>query len=254
MKICYFTATGNSLYVARRIGGNTATLLSIPELMKSGRLNIADNAVGIVCPVYSGDMPKMVRRFLEQAAIETDYFFMVYTFGFMDSSAKPHAVIEAKKDGLALSYVSAIKMIDNYLPGFEIENQKANVGKKHIEEHIDQVRQEIAARKKTTVSTGIGAKATIAFMEKMESSIMKDTAALDYLVNDRCIQCGICAKVCPADNIMVTDHVEFGPHCEVCYACLHNCPQNAIHLKNEKSTARFRNEHVKLNDIIAANR
>ena len=33
MKTCYFTATGNCLYVARMIGGE---LLSIPQLMKAG--------------------------------------------------------------------------------------------------------------------------------------------------------------------------------------------------------------------------
>ena len=31
MPICYFTATGNCLYVDRKIGG---TLLSIPQLMR----------------------------------------------------------------------------------------------------------------------------------------------------------------------------------------------------------------------------
>ena len=31
MTVCYFTASGNCLYAAKRIGG---TLLSIPQLMK----------------------------------------------------------------------------------------------------------------------------------------------------------------------------------------------------------------------------
>ena len=48
MTICYFTASGNSLYVARRIGGN---LLSIPKLMRQDKIEIEDDAVGIVCPV-----------------------------------------------------------------------------------------------------------------------------------------------------------------------------------------------------------
>ena len=56
------------------------------------------------------------------------------------------------------------------------------------------------------------------------------------------------------DNITVDDDgVAFSDQCEVCYACLHNCPQNAIHMPVEASTARFRNEHVTLSDIIAAN-
>jgi len=42
MTICYFTATGNCLYVARRIGG---TLRYIPQLMRQERIEIEDDAV-----------------------------------------------------------------------------------------------------------------------------------------------------------------------------------------------------------------
>jgi len=44
MTICYFTATGNSLYVARRIGGR---LLSISQLMRQEMIRIEDEAVGL---------------------------------------------------------------------------------------------------------------------------------------------------------------------------------------------------------------
>lgn len=54
MKICYFTATGNCLYVAKRIGGE---LLSNPQMMRSGELEISDDVVGIISPVYAGEMP-----------------------------------------------------------------------------------------------------------------------------------------------------------------------------------------------------
>ena len=66
MKVCYFTATGNCLYVANRIGGE---LKSIPKRMKQGRIARSDDAVGIVCPVYCGELPGMVRAFLEKASI-----------------------------------------------------------------------------------------------------------------------------------------------------------------------------------------
>mgnify|MGYP006935980735 CR=1 FL=1 len=49
MKVCYFTATGNCLYVAKRIGSEA---LSIPQLMKQDRIELTDDAVGILCPVY----------------------------------------------------------------------------------------------------------------------------------------------------------------------------------------------------------
>ena len=64
MTICYFTATGNCLHVARRIGGD---LLSIPQLMRQDEIVIEDDAVGIVAPVYAVEMPMMVKAFLEYA-------------------------------------------------------------------------------------------------------------------------------------------------------------------------------------------
>ncbi len=78
MTICYFTATGNCLYVAERIGG---TLLSISQLMKQNKIEIRDDAVGTVCPTYVGEMPKMMRAFMEKASIHTDYLFFVATYG-----------------------------------------------------------------------------------------------------------------------------------------------------------------------------
>ena len=57
MTACYFTASGNCLYVARRIGG---TLLSIPQLMRQNEIVIEDDAIGVVCPVYNAKMPMMV--------------------------------------------------------------------------------------------------------------------------------------------------------------------------------------------------
>ena len=81
-----------------------------------------------------------------------------------------------------------------------------------------------------------------------------DTMTVCYLLTDACIRCGVCAKVCPANNITVTRNgVRFADRCEVCYACLHNCPQNAIHMREERSPVRLRNEHVSLQDIVEAN-
>ncbi len=79
MTICYFTASGNCLYVARRIGG---TLLSIPQLMRQEKIEIVDDAVGIVCPVYAVELPFMIVDFMKKADIKTDYFFFILTCGY----------------------------------------------------------------------------------------------------------------------------------------------------------------------------
>ena len=251
MKFCYFTATVNCLYVARRIGGD---LLSIPQLMKEETIKIEDDAVGIVCPVYGGQMPKMVKAFIARARIVTDYFFFIYTYGMSETVARPNAIAAAKEAGLTLSYVNTIKMVDNYLPGFEMQNQMDTVGDKKIEEGLDRICRDIRERKKTPLSIGVFDKIKMALIGgTMGKVVLKSDAAQNYIVNDDCIKCGICAKVCPADNITVTDRVVFSDHCEDCYACLHNCPKNAIQLKRERSAFRLRNEHVTLKEVIEAN-
>ena len=94
MTICYFTASGNCLYVARRIGG---TLLSIPRLMRQDTIEIEDEAVGIVCPVYACEMPMMVRSFMERVKIRTNYFFFIYTYGAGFGEAYAHATTDHER-------------------------------------------------------------------------------------------------------------------------------------------------------------
>ena len=252
MTICYFTGSGNCLYVARRIGG---TLLSIPQLMRQESREIVDEAVGIVCPVYNCEMPMMVRAFLKKARIRTEFFFFVYTYGMGYGEAYAHAKLAAEDAGLTLSYISAIQMVDNFIPYFDMQEQIGTLPQKNVEGQLDTVCAEIATRKHVEVRITPIVKAQMAMYQKRLAQrwLRKDTA-LSYTVNDNCVHCGICAKVCPANNITVTkEKVVFSDQCEVCYACLHNCPQHAIHMPQEAGTTQFRNQDVSLQDIIAAN-
>ncbi len=252
MMICYFTASGNCLYVARRIGGN---LLSIPQLMRQDAIEIEDDAVGVVCPCYNCEMPMMVREFMRKAHIQAEYFFFIYTYGAGFGEAYAHAKLAAEEEGLTLSYVNAIQMVDNFIPYFDMQEQIDTLPKKNVEGQLEAVCADIDARKTTDVEITDATRAQMAMYRKRLADVwLKKDTALSYTVNDSCIRCGICAKVCPANNITVTpDGVRFSDHCEVCYACLHNCPKHAIHMPLEAGTTQFRNEHVTLNDIVEAN-
>lgn len=251
MKICYFTATGNCLYVAKRIGGD---LLSIPRLMRQETIEIIDDAVGVVCPVYAVEMPMMVREFLKKAKIRTDYFFFIYTYGSGYGEAFAHVELAVREVGLKLSYINAVIMVDNFLPVFDMQEQMDTLPQKDVEGQLEIIYQDIAQRKERIVTITPEIEANMAlYRERLGIPILRKNMAQGYTVNDACIQCGICAKVCPANNIKVTDKVIFSDHCEVCYACLQNCPQNALHTKVEKNTVHFRNENVSLQDIIEAN-
>lgn len=51
-----------------------------------------------------------------------------------------------------------------------------------------------------------------------------------FKVTDKCVNCGLCIKRCPQNNIKLTDKgkFKFGKHCLICMRCVFNCPRDAI--------------------------
>ena len=43
------------------------------------------------------------------------------------------------------------------------------------------------------------------YHRRLAERFLRKETALSYTVNDDCTRCGICAKVCPANNIRVTE-------------------------------------------------
>ena len=62
--IFYFTATGNCLYVAKEIEDNP---ISIPQIIHNNDLNFEDEQIGIVAPIYAGELPKLVVEFIKKS-------------------------------------------------------------------------------------------------------------------------------------------------------------------------------------------
>lgn len=58
----YFTATGNSLYVAKQFDAN---LISIPQVINNDNLSFQDETIGIVCPVFDNLPPQFVIDFID---------------------------------------------------------------------------------------------------------------------------------------------------------------------------------------------
>lgn len=247
MTIFYFTSTGNCLAVAKRIGGN---LLSIPQEIDSGNMSYKDDAIGIIFPVYSNAPPRIVRKFLNKVRFDADYLFAVGTYGNLPGACMYNLGKNAEKCGYRFDYLNSLKMVDNFLPVFEMDEEVIKLPEKKTEEMTVKIIDDICNRKKLQAKAGLPMRALAAVLGKVTKT---DKNAMNYIVDDSCNRCGTCVKVCPVKNVVVNDKVHFGEHCEGCLGCVHLCPQNAIHLKNEKSGKRWRNPEVSLGEIITAN-
>ena len=250
MTVFYFTSTGNCLAVAKKIGGK---LVSIPQIIDEPDLHFKDDVIGLVFPIYGFGMPKMVRKFLERATWEAEYSFAIGTYGNLPGAAMMDVQSFAKKHGQRFDYAESLLMIDNYLPNFDISEQVAKLPEKRIDENLARIIADIQNRRKLDAVSAPVWRAFTALIGLGSNLLLNGKQGQSYIVTQDCIKCGICAKSCPAGNIAVTNQVMFGDTCEGCLGCVHLCPQNAIHLKNEKNTVRWRNPDVTLNEIIAAN-
>lgn len=61
--------------------------------------------------------------------------------------------------------------------------------------------------------------------------VTRGSKGLGLTASDACTACGICAQVCPTENIELQGKTPvWGDRCVTCFACLHWCPVHAISL------------------------
>lgn len=264
MKILYFTATGNSLYIAKSLGGD---LHSIPQMVKEEKYDFTDDKIGIVFPLHAWGVPSYVVEFLERASFSCNYLFAITTYGIYSGAVAKHLSDIASEAGYKFDYINRIKMVDNYVPTFDMKKEVGKEAKKEIEKHISMIKSDIDECKKSTLRESIIRKVTFNYMSNREGRPFNEKRLKvhvygegidNYLkLEDNCTACGVCVKVCPVDNIKLDKEackIELSDKCFMCLACLHNCPSNTIHINGEVSKDRYINKNIKLKEIIDANK
>jgi ferredoxin len=156
----------------------------------------------------------------------------------------------AESNEIRINYISSILMVDNYLPVFDMEKEikKKKESEADIMSKISDINKMVNFKKTTRnifriISTPI------------MRSIMKETGMdKKFCISEGCISCGVCQKVCPRNNIVLSIKPSFKNQCCSCLGCVNIYPRKAITIKGERNpNARFRNPNVNLNEIIAAN-
>ncbi len=254
--IFYFTGTGNCLKVARdlAIELGDAEIVSIAKTMNKEIDSLAER-IGIVYPVYMFGMPLIVKEFINKLRPGKErYIFAIATYGGTAGDALGQTARQLRSQGLKLSSGFCVKMPGNYTPLYgAIAAEKQNEMFEEERRKIKIIAGTIKEKRQQKVESS-SFLINLLFSGVLYNLFSSKIPVMDkdFWADEKCTSCGICAKVCPVNNIEITNGRPVWLHkCEQCLACLHWCPVEAIQYgKKTSGRRRYRHPEVKVEDMF----
>lgn len=242
--IFYFSATGNSRWVAQQLAVLTGdSLCNIADCLKEGRLPVLpDNTerVGFVFPIHSWYVPAPVLDFLAKLELPASvYRYAVCTCG--DDAGKGMSRL-AKHFPLDAAW--SVQMPNTYVPMFqldapEVAREKVQKARALLPSIIEDIMKKDG---EWDVREGGYPWLKTYVVQPLFTHYYIGTKA--FRVDDTCISCGLCEKNCPVSAIRLADgRPVWSKACIHCMACLHGCPEKAIQYgKGTRKKGRYRLE------------
>lgn len=241
-----FSGTGNSLYAARKIAAEINA--EVHNMRSAGQCD--DDVIGFVFPTYFWGLPKSVDSFLDNIEItnKNAYVFSVTAYGGFSSGVNGAIEKKLKKQGLRLAYGAKVKMVENYLPGFKVNDSD------ELWKRSDSALDAIALDLKNRARKSPGAY-TIFNKIAQKAYPPNNGNCAENFTADGCKSCGLCEKVCPNGNITLESGApKFGGKCDLCLACLNLCPADAIDYgKSTRGKKRYKNRRISAEELIKFN-
>ena len=253
--IFYFSGTGNTLIVAKKLTEKLKADIVPIKSLNSAKATVGSDAIGIVFPVYMFGLPLIVKRLAETfSADNKPYIFGVATYGGMPGNSLGQLADILKSRGLMLSGGFGVRMPGNYTPlygAISVEKQKEMFIA--ADTKIDKIACDVLAGRSAPIekSNFIINLIFFHFLYRFASPRIPEMDK-KFRATVKCNHCNICEKICPVNNIEMVNALPAWRHkCEQCMACLQWCPTEAIEYgKATEGRKRYHHPDVKIDDLL----
>lgn len=231
--VIYYSGTGNSTHVARRIAENLGDeALDLFDRLRTNDTSAlrSDRPWIVVTPTYAWRIPRIVREHLDKTEfLGSRQFYFVMTCGDEIGNAPMYIRRHVKKLGYVYMGCAEVIMPENYIAMFSAPDPK-EAAEIVVRAHgtVDCICERIKNGERLDPPKA-------RFIDRVYSGIVNDAfypvfvKAKKFRVGTKCIGCGKCEKVCPTNNIkLVAGRPVWGDNCTHCMACICRCPTEAI--------------------------
>ena len=257
--IFYFSGTGNSKWAAKTLALETGdTLVSIPEVLNSDCTFTLekDEHIGFIFPIHGWRVPSIVKDFLSKLSIKTKgedssihkhTSFCLVTAG--DSIGKAIERFQKMLNSVAvgnsmeLKAVYSLIMPESYvgIPGMDVDTKEKEIEKKEIASKQLKEFSKMLKQLPYTDNQQVWGWEQLkrgpipSFFSGPVGAFFERILVTDkpfHVISRRCVKCGICANVCPVEDIKgglgYEPEWQHNGKCLTCFSCYHHCPHHAI--------------------------
>jgi len=275
-KIYYFSATGNSLWSAKKIAQSITAVSPLEKcellnigvetlpstkspaqaaavrqenaLTQQGNTVIEADAIIFIFPSFAYGMPHVVRNFMKNANFKTSYAAALVTYGSSPGGTLGSALRILRKKDIGKMFFYSIPAVENYLAIFGTPKEETiKLRCKMQAEATEEASRLIIERKENKVSTFY----PFSFFIYSLFTLGKKLFYNFYQVSKKCNGCSTCEKVCPVSAIVMKNgRPRFTSKCEHCQACINLCPLRAIQFSRVKfGSPGYRHPDIQISEL-----